>query len=44
MRFTVGIVVGSGHQASLIILDTAEEDELTDYKPWTANTYTTLLN
>lgn len=36
-RFIVGIAVGTGHQASLIILDTAKEDELADYKPCTAN-------
>lgn len=36
-RFIVGIVVGSGHQASLIILDTAKEDELTEYQSCTAN-------
>lgn len=36
-RFIVRIVVGSGHQANLIILDTVKEDELTEYKPCTAN-------
>lgn len=36
-KFIVRIVVGSGHQANLIILDTVKEDELTEYKPCTAN-------
>lgn len=36
-RFMVSIVVGSGHQANLIILDTVKEDELTEYKSCTAN-------
>lgn len=35
-RFIVGIVVGSGHQANLIVLYTAK-DELTEYKPCTVN-------
>ena len=40
-RFIVRIVVGSGLQANLIILDTVKEDELTNLALQT--TYTTLL-
>lgn len=36
-RSIVGTVAGSGHQANLIILDTAKEDEVAAYKPCTAN-------